>query len=124
MKTVIAIVMIVALAALPAQAQGKAQPKPRGDGKPAVEEAAPIMLGLLVLTCAAVGAYVVIKVCSSNDYDKGPVDVILEKSPDNVNWTEVARKRVTLNGKKPVEFFEEVRRDGYSFYRGRVEKAM
>jgi len=79
-------------------------------------------LAALVLVCAAVGAFVVLKVHSKHKQLKGPVTLVLEKSTDNVNWTPVFTNNVVINGEQPIDFFQEVRRDGYSFYRARVQK--
>jgi len=77
-------------------------------------------LAALVLTCAVAGAAVVIYVHNKHKRTMGPVTLVLEKSPDNVNWAGVATNyNVKLTG-DPYEMFRDVRRDGYSFYRVRT----
>lgn len=114
MKLTTTLILIISLVALPMHGAGGSKKK-----QTEVQEGS-IFLAALVLTAAAVAAYVVIKVHSKHKQLQGPVTLVLEKSGDNVHWTPVSTNRVTLNGEEPIEFFREVRKDGYSFYRAIV----
>lgn len=114
MKLTTTLILIISLVALPMHGADGSKKK---DG-PAPESS--LGLAILVLTAAAVAAYVVIKVHSKHKQLQGPVTLVLEKSGDNVHWTPVSTNRVVLNGEEPIEFFREVRKDGHSFYRAIV----
>lgn len=117
MKSAITLILITGLLLIPMQDSfGGGRKK----ATPQVQEGS-LALAALVLTVAAVAAYVVIKVHSNHKQFKGPVTLVLEKSGDNVNWVAVATNRVVLNGEDPMEVFREVRKDGHSFYRARVQ---
>lgn len=119
MKTLITSILIVALT-LPVLAQEKEKRKT----EPRAEQSWAI--AALVLSVAAVGAIVVVKVFNKHGQPDTnvPVDVVLEKSKDHVNWIPVLTNRVVLNGVDPSELFQETRKDGSCFYRARVQKVV
>jgi hypothetical protein len=94
------------------------KPKPK---EPEVQES--WMLAALLVTAALAGAAIVIYIHNKHGKpsQSTPVNVVLEKSSDNVNWTPVATNRVVLNGTDPYEIYREYRKDGHSFYRVRVQ---
>jgi hypothetical protein len=111
MKTIITLLLIITLA-IPVHAQPK-DPQPI---------AAPIILGCLVLVVGATATYVIIKCHSTNDNDKGPVRVVLERSPDHATWTPIATNTVVLNGQSPIDAFQDSIRNDGAFYRAKAVK--
>lgn len=110
MKTILTLILCLFFAAPPMADEHTPQPI----------AAAPIILGCLVLAVGATAVYVVVKVCSTDDRDKGPVDVVLERSLDHSEWTPIATNRVTLNGREPIEAFQDVKRNDGAFYRAKL----
>lgn len=129
MKTIISVVLITALACAPLNLDATPPPpqNPPGDTtegerRPKVNTSDSWALAAIVLTAAAVGAYIVLKVHSKYKISRGPVTLVLESSADNANWLPVATNTVVLNGQEPMEAFRDVRRDFCKFYRVRVER--
>ena len=115
-KLVVATLMCVSLLAQPVLADSGNHPKK--DSPEAV--IAPVVLGLLLLTVAAVGVYCVISVSQKIPANNGTVTVILEKSKDHSTWIPISTNTVTLNGQTPIELLRDQMTDSCAFYRART----
>lgn len=118
MKTLITLLLVIAIAilALPLSTRAEDAPPP----KPDAIGAAPVLLGMLVITVAVTATIVVIKLHSTQSNDINvPIDVVLEKSDDHATWIPVYTNRVVLAGQSPIEFFTDEQKSGFAFYRAR-----
>ena len=114
MKRIISLILVggfLHLAAVQAGAQSNDPP------------AQPKVLWAIVACLAVVAVGVTVTIYVYNKYDTtGPVTVILEKSYNNGDWTPILTNSVVLNGRRPIELFQDRMDDGLALYRARIQR--